>query len=725
MFENIPLPNATHYRLGRAHRKQQNLWGDEITIIPSTAIGERELEEAFIEGMAFLQKYPLDAIGGIEKVLQTACDLAAQREAAVSPQSNGGVVGLGARLRDTVWKGISSSMESNPDDDDETDGETDEEYEEEQPTHQPQQNTFSSRLANTVWRGITNQSAMDVPSPPPSSPLPSPGLASPQSPPSTPARQTVVDAAARGRNMIWGYAEKFKDSDAAATFAKVSTNWRVKALDAWSKPRAETPPSNALAPPPASSPAPTVSSIVDHARSISLTALTRSSPKPPEDKRGSMPIIDRSDNYSPPPRPAFFRPVRDSVFVASPISQSGGVSPASESGSLGTPSFLSSSFNPPSDKTPTRSSIGPRPLLLNSSSLLTGSRPESPARSPLSPSVEAKWVESVRAKRSSVDHRASQSSVSSLSPSEPYRPKRVGTQSDLDSDSGSTSRIVPINRNKSPSPMARASRRTASKTSISPPTPPKSHRRLPTNGSAPEDNAPGAWARAEAPDSPTTVGSPPPPDTPDAETIAITDVHVKQPESQRQRGSVVFPETNDIPLTSPAPEFKLARRQATVSRMSRDMEVSDSSATEPAAKNANLRRKRFPPRLQTLRNSRTPTEPSPSHPLPSHSQTLDVPLDDHDHENSTTPRANTFDEMIMPPSPRARRVRKVSGGEGEAPTRPRKVSTEGRTRKISSEGRRKVSAERDTKHKRESAAVDGDDEGYNDLLSAYESEDIS
>ena len=79
----------------------------------------------------------------------------------------------------------------------------------------------------------------------------------------------------------------------------------------------------------------------------------------------------------------------------------------------------------------------------------------------------------------------------------------------------------------------------------------------------------------------------------------------------------------------------------------------------------------------------------------------------------------------MHPSPRARRVRKVSGGEGESPIRTRKISTEGRTRKISSESRRKVSAERATNHKRESAAVEGDDEGYNDLLSAYESEDIS
>ena len=103
-------------------------------------------------------------------------------------------------------------------------------------------------------------------------------------------------------------------------------------------------------------------------------------------------------------------------------------------------------------------------------------------------------------------------------------------------------------------------------------------------------------------------------------------------------------------------------------------------------------------------------------------------MDEYDRESATTPRAQTFDEQAStgtPPSPRSRRTRKISGSErdGDTPVRPRKISTEGRTRKISTESRRKVSAERDPKNKRESAAVEGDDEGYNELLSAYESED--
>ena len=195
----------------------------------------------------------------------------------------------------------------------------------------------------------------------------------------------------------------------------------------------------------------------------------------------------------------------------------------------------------------------------------------------------------------------------------------------------------------------------------------------------------------------------------------MSSVRVKQPDSHRQQGSVVLSEGNDF--APPMPEGKpLSRRTATLSRAHRDAEHSDSSATEPSSRAATLRRKRFPPRLQSLRNSRHSTEPMP--PLP----TLDVP-EEHDYEGATTPRAGSFDEqMAMPSSPR-RRTRKISGEGESTPGRTRKISTEGRTRKISSEGRRKVSAERDTKHKRESAAVEGDDEGYNELLSAYESED--
>ena len=84
--------------------------------------------------------------------------------------------------------------------------------------------------------------------------------------------------------------------------------------------------------------------------------------------------------------------------------------------------------------------------------------------------------------------------------------------------------------------------------------------------------------------------------------------------------------------------------------------------------------------------------------------------------------------VMSSPSPTSSRSpiwsRKNSGDD--AAQLSRKLSTEGnepRPRKISSGSRtRKTSATR--KH-RESAAEEGDDEGYDDLLSAYESEEGS
>jgi len=103
-----------------------------------------------------------------------------------------------------------------------------------------------------------------------------------------------------------------------------------------------------------------------------------------------------------------------------------------------------------------------------------------------------------------------------------------------------------------------------------------------------------------------------------------------------------------------------------------------------------------------------------------------------DVDGVSTPRATTFDDDDEAPAPSPisprppRRIRKTSG-ESNGEVRTRKISAEGRVRKISAEGRtRKISAERDeSKHTRADSAVEGDDEGYNDLLSAYESEDYA
>ena len=96
-------------------------------------------------------------------------------------------------------------------------------------------------------------------------------------------------------------------------------------------------------------------------------------------------------------------------------------------------------------------------------------------------------------------------------------------------------------------------------------------------------------------------------------------------------------------------------------------------------------------------------------------------------EDAPTPRASDF-EVAFPSSPRSprspRRPRKLSG-DGE--TKPQKISSEDREgtrlRKVSGDGRiRKVSGGT-TRHNRESSSMEADDEDYEDLLSAYESEE--
>ncbi|KAG1726940.1 hypothetical protein EDB19DRAFT_1943707 [Suillus lakei] len=89
-------------------------------------------------------------------------------------------------------------------------------------TEIPAAPTLTSHLANSVWRGITNQSSMDnSPSPPsPTSPLQS---QSPTPPPQSPPEQIASNLSLTPPpSSIWGYAGKLKDSDAVAAFTKVS-----------------------------------------------------------------------------------------------------------------------------------------------------------------------------------------------------------------------------------------------------------------------------------------------------------------------------------------------------------------------------------------------------------------------------------------------------------------------------------------------------------------------
>ncbi|KAI0082752.1 hypothetical protein K474DRAFT_1654909 [Panus rudis PR-1116 ss-1] len=712
-------------RLGKRHSKSGNLWVEWPLPIPYEDYDARELDDAFVEGMALLRDYPLKNVGGIENIIQLAHDLA-QRRAMEQQYAAPANAGIGARLKNTMWRSFASQGTIAEDTEE---GETSESSEEE---HHPEPvnngSTLSSRLANTVWKGITNQSAMDVP--------PSPISPSPVDRPSTPVSATsslnppssapaALPAVASSK--LWNYAEKLRDSDAAATFAKVSTNFRVKALDAWNNrgtvSAPNTPAANLTALPARHHLSPNDSS----RRGGSLSHI--SSPRQADDvKRNSLPAPD-VEGYSPPPRPSFFRPVRDSWMPEMKTSPTGSETSASDAGEgypeKRRPSLASFVGLGGEEKPHATPKSGPRPLLLNSKTLITNHSP-----SPTSAISEKQWVDSVRAKRPSPSHRHSQSSLSSSSPADSLSiPRRAETFVPE-----VPSRVVPINR-RSVSPMVRGRRQESTSSTAS--DPPTHHRRIPTevDVQAAERKGRNGWAQADGPDSSTTLPSPPPPKTPvSARTNINSSVRVQSTETQR--GSVVLAEPPELESDTPSEEvYNVNKVRSAATSLSRfqassvnNDDTSDSSTNivRTPTRSARVKSKRLPPRLATLRtrdvnskngsgNGTTPVSTTTDGRAPS-PNTLGVEWPEEG--DAVTPKAATFDKDVVasPASPR-RRVRKVSGDKNgsseEVARRTRKISTEGRTRKVSAE----------SKHKRESAAVEGDDEGYDDLLSAYESED--
>ncbi|KAI0319366.1 regulator of Vps4 activity in the MVB pathway-domain-containing protein [Amylostereum chailletii] len=688
-------------RLGKSGRRSPGLWGDDGTYRePPSPIRAWELNDAFIEGMALLQMYPIEAAGGVERILQTASELAQRREQeAKSQKPDPGT--LGARIRNTVWRGFTNQRVSPAESSDSSSSEEESVDEESQETEAPHQRTppieptgLGSRLANVVWKGITNQSAMDdVPSTPPLSPFP------PNSPfhPSTPGRSQTETAPEKATSpSIWGYAGKLRDSDAAATLAKVSTNWRVKAIQAWNTGGK----ADQLSPQSASN-------LASKPRSGSFSQ-GGSEKTVDEGRRGSLPPIDRRDVYSPPARPAFFRPPRDSMLPQprrSPLSSPTNLDVIADT-SLSAPSARSiresiasiAALAGPVKSTP---KSGPRPLLLSSSNLMTGAAPPSRAasRSP-GPGHIQDWANISRPHSRQNSVQSSISSVSEIA----GRSRRSDRNSDWDSDA-TESRVVSLKRG-SVSPMALASRhgRLASQSSSSDrsvtDTRPM-HQQVgvsPTSQPAPIHRG---WALADVPDSPMTVPSSPPPHTPPSPASNGNEVTVQV---DSRHGSIVFNESSVRVLEPPAQARKLSRKKTPPP--TRIDYTSDSSA--PVDMPSPTRS----PRVKTKRDGTIRAPRSPN--------TLALPQWADEHDAGSTPRAAVFpvqggdgESSASPVSPRSpRRARKVSAegnGEGHGPPRIRKLSTEARRENRA----RKLSTE----------AEEGDDEGYDDLLSAYESED--
>ncbi|KAK0240250.1 regulator of Vps4 activity in the MVB pathway-domain-containing protein [Armillaria nabsnona] len=684
------------FRLGKSGHRSPGLWAQEVeTVPPPSPLHPWELGDAFVEGMSLLQHYPIASAGGIDTIMQAAFDLLHRREEE-SKTAKDDQLSLGARIRVTMWKGFTNqipSPERSPNaSDSEDEPPPDDGNETERPTEDLNPG-ITSRLASTVWRGITNQSSMEPPPSPisPATAPPSPLPASVSLSPATAEEKAPSTSYIPASTRLWGYAEKLKASDTAATLAKVSTNWRAKALTGSWGARKEAP--------------------ATATESTSPRSQDSGSPKKVEGPRRSLPAPDRSGVYSPPARPAYFRPPRDSVIFPEGLNSVGSApnSPASEPTPESTPSLIDRTKNLQASLTsltrPTPKA-GPRPLLLNSSSLITSRNINRPPSVPSQPGVD-EWSDVRRAKGQRAIHRESQSSVSSLSASDIFL---RANRSDNESDTGGSSRRIPLNR-RSVSPMAPTFRVPSSR-----------HAAVSSATASPDRNIQGlsfssqgdivlkssdanGWGRVDSADSP-PLSSPLPPKTP----ISV---------SLHDNGPIVTDSSapNDsfdiVPLEPPPQPKKLVRKKTPPPTNYVD-DTSDSSIADSPSRSSRVRSRRRqpsrPPPLRIRDATRSQSQPDQA----GGSLSVEWPEEDTVY----TPRASCFEGDDIP-STKVRRPRKISSDEnGDSnEARTRKISTESRTRKVSTDTAKAARRTRD------SAAEEGDDEGYDDLLSAYESEE--
>ena len=628
--------------------KTQGLWGQK------SFSHWTQPDEGFLQGLAILQSYPIDSLGGIDTILQLSADLTDSRlSISINGSEKGDQAGLGARIRETLWKGFTNQVDplegsddedgSSSEEEDETDG-----NETETPVHDLQPSSLTSRIANSVWRGITNQSAMEASSPPS---------------PAAPRQETpglLLDLNTSSTHVkLWTYTDKLKDSDTMATLAKLSTNWRAKAiLSSWSRPKESVSAPVSFVPLPLPLPP-------SEAQNPMISTVQKL-------QRKSLPIYDHNGAlYSPPPRPSFFRNPRDSLVPSATMPM---LSPASEV------SQHNDNDSPSSDKStgllektrnslhsslqsfarmpssPTLPKSGPRPLMLNSACLITS---HNSGRSRIAPTSQDPTEDRTATAKL---HRDSTSSASSLSPDALYRKSFC---SEHDSDT-SASRVVPLNR-KSVSPMAPRSRLYRSR-------PPFVTSTVSSDQAVPE--------------------TPAEDDKIDCRS-AISLVSLKEEE--------ITPDgTAEVPML--LKQALLTRR--TYRRKPEPYpsgDASDSSAGDITLRATRLRSKRHTPRLSDLQIEKTASFEEVK-PLESPSNLVVVAWPNEDLDVATTPKPGSFN--LSDPPVRLREER------------PRKISNNARPRKVSNSNRENVRRSR-----AESGGEDGDDEGYDDLLSAYESEE--
>jgi hypothetical protein len=424
------------------------------------------------------------------------------------------------------------------------------------------------------------------------------------------------------------------------------------------------------------------------------------------DRVGLLSDPFRNEAYSPPPRPAYFRPPRDSMlpqprrsFLSSPPpSDSGDDTPSTQAKGLRDSITSLSGLVTATPARPPKS--GPRPLLLSSSPLLTQSTP-TPSRTP-----------PMRLKSDSL------SSINNPASEIARKTRCHDSQSGWESDA-TGSRIVPLNRH-SVSPMAPQFRSAHGRPQSSLSDKIVSGQDLVSVNSPSarsEGSASRGWSRI---DSPATLPASPPLYTPPPPITALVPPAVTSADSQRS--SVVISESSIRALEAPSQTRKLVRKKTPPSRV----DCTSDSAPDALPRGPRLRSKRSPQHLAKIHIQKggPPEVTSPN--------TLALPVFPDDHDNTVTPRASDFHE-----------VNEEDSASSTSPTFPTPLPL--RTRKVSSEGRkaygdisdprtwqipstshspktRKVSESKLVKHT-ESGAEEGDDEGYDELLSAYESED--
>jgi len=606
--------NFVNRRIWKAGQPHHTLWTKDSEFSKRSGT-----QDPFLQSMSFLQTYDLKFVGGVDRILQTAAELAQRRQLQpVASQSSA----LNLKSRFNFWASANTPISNGSQ-------ETSNNPSSSEVQNKPRPNSLASQITDTVWRGITNQIAMEDedPSPPAS-----------DSPVETQSQVQDTGALSPASN-IWGYAEKIKDSDALATLSKVSTNWRAKGiLSGW---RSAVTSSTTVQP----------SSNTENNPGHGSAAATRHTK--PSETQGLFSTPSKSREPSP---------------LQSPQS----------AGSLvdKTKSIFSARSPPSTPKS------GPKPLLLNSSRLSYSHGPRSSTDGHYINTPDSgerdEWAEVMKLKRHHF-HRESQSSASSLSPSDAFIRNPKPARSDWESDT-TTSRIVPLNR-RAVSPMAPHFRR-------------------------PSSRASSASSGIHSP--PAKLKSP-------LHESSLIDVVIK--------GKAPSPPETE-PESSDTTSYQANAASRNLSLKSYNPEDAPIRPGIPA-RSARVRTRRHPrpANLQIPDIPRTVTASEPKSSESSKGLKVEWPTDNQD--NATTPRAANFDseEHSSSRSPRRstskrdpERLRKVSTDNINEEL-PRKVSA--RSRKVSGETREA------NKSRRASPAEDGDDEGYDELLSAYESEDTN